>query len=368
MIRNTTRLPHAAFRKLAPGGLVLDVFVLKASLDLDPCCADLKAATKQVPVCMGDRHAGGEAAHPAALVLAEPADAVLFKPGADIWVTGTARSHDHRPLRRWAAGIGVGEVRHLVELYGPRRWTRGLMGWGLRAPEPTDAVALDYRLAFGGHWEHRHPDATQRAEASKPDNPAGCGWLPDGSALAALPAPARRSLQAQLDAVQQMSAPQVLLPGQSLLHPSQDLPTAGLGPIARWWSPRAAFLGTRDAHWRSTRFPHYPDDFDLRFLQAAVAPLRAPQALRGDERVGLMALLPEGDCGWQLPGLKPSLRARLDDAREIQAPMRLDTLSVNLDTRQLCLSWRTVFPPAHTPREITVELDPGVLQRIGLPT
>lgn len=368
MIHNATRLPHAAFRKLGPGGLVFDVFVLKATFALDTSTRALKAAEVQVPVRMGDRHVGSDARHPAGQVLAEPGDAVLFKPGADIWVTGTAHTYDRRPLKRWAAGVGVGDVRHIVDLFGPREWRRGVLGWGLSASEPTCEVELDYRLAFGGHWAPRDADRSCAGEVCKPDNPAGCGWLPDNGALAALPAPARRSLHDQLGTLQRMAAPQILLPAQLLHHPAQPLPTAGLGPIARWWSPRTGFLGTRDSQWRSTRFPHYPEDFDLRFFQAAALPLRTPKPLRGDERIGLMGLLPEGGCGWSLPGLKPRLQARLDDDSRVEAPLHLDTVAVHLDQRQLCLCWRAVFLPAYAPREIEVQLDRDALQRMGLPS
>lgn len=368
MIRNATRLPHASFRKLGPGGLVFDIFVLKATFALDPSTRALKAAEVQVPVRMSDRHAGSDTQHPVRQVLAEPGDAVLFKPGADIWVTGTAHTYDRRPFKRWCAGIGVGDARHVVELFGPREWRRGVLGWGLSVSEPTCEVELDYGRAFGGHWAYSGPDGSCAGEVCKPDNPAGCGWLPDNRVLAALPAPARRSLRDRLGALQRMAAPQILLPAQLLRHPSQSLPTAGLGPIARWWSPRSDFLGTRDSGWRNTRAPHYPKDFDLRFFQAAVLPLRMPKPLQGDERIGLMGLLPEGGCGWSLPGLKPRLQAWLDDNSLVEAPLRLDTVAIQLDQRQLCLCWRAVFPPTCAPREIVVQLDRGALQRMGLPS
>lgn len=368
MIHNTTRLPHAAFQKLGPGGLVFEVFVLKATFVLDPSTQALKVAEVQVPVRLGDRHVGPDARHPAGQVLAEPGDAVLFKPGADIWVTGTACTRDRRPLERWVAGVGVGNVRHSVELSGPREWRRGVLGWGLSTPEPIAELSLDYRLALGGHWAATAGDDARTTEVRKPDNPAGCGWLPDAEALADLPVRMRSELRERLGMLQRMRAPQILLPAQPLHHPTQPLPTAGLGPIARWWAPRTDYLGTRDHVWRSTRFPHYPEDFDLRFFQAAVPPLRTPQPLQGDERIGLMGVLPEGDCGWRLPGLRPRLQARLDDDSLIEAPLRLDTVAVHLDQRQLCLCWRAVLPPAHAAREIEVRLDRAALQGLGLPS
>jgi hypothetical protein len=365
MILNSTGLPHGLFKKLGPGGSTFEVFVLKASFDLDPGGSRLQLARTQRAVQLSDRYAGPESGGPLAQVVAAPGDAILFKPGSDVWVTGTACSEGGRLRRQWPAGIAVGLRRHIVDLFGPREWRKGLMGWRLSAPEPCASVALDYRLAFGGHWGAAPRDGAKPEFVRKPDNPAGCGWLPDANGLSQLAAPTRARLREQWTGLTRLPAPQILLPSQVLHHPSQAIPTAGLGPLARWWHPRTRYLGTRDQRWRAERYPDYPEDFDLRFFHAAPPALQGTEPLKGNERVAVMGMLPEGDRCWELPGIQPRLRAVLDDATGLEAEMRLDTLALDLDQRDLSLTWRVLFPPHINPREIEVQLPSADLDRIA---
>ncbi len=365
MIRNDTGFEHAFFRKLGPGGHTFEVFALKATFELDPRSHRLKLAEIQAPVRLSDRYEGPGAKDPLGMVVAESGDAVLFKPGSDVWVTGTARSQGERLLRRWSAGIAVGMRRHIVELHGPREWRQGLLRWRLSAAEPCTSVPLDYRLSFGGHWTLAAEAERKPVSVQKLDNPAGCGWLPDGSALSALPAPMRSRMRERWAGLSRMQAPQILLPSQDLHHPSQSMPTAGFGPLARWWHPRTTHLGTRDAQWRAEQYPNYPADFDLRFFQAAPAALQGPEPLRGDERVALIGLLPEGEVCWELPAVQPTLEVRFDNASAASVGMRLDTLALDLDQRRLCLTWRALFASGAPPRDIAVHIPAADLERIG---
>ena len=174
MIQNDTGLPHAWFRKLGPGGHSFDVLALKATFGLDPSYSTLALAGAQLPLRLSDRLVGADSSEALGLVVAEAGDAVAFKPGADVWVMGTARTENHRPQRRWDAGIGVERASHIVDLFGPREWRMGLLNWRLSEPEPCTSVAVDYRLAFGGHWSTEGA-AIESLRVRKPDNPAGCG-------------------------------------------------------------------------------------------------------------------------------------------------------------------------------------------------
>jgi hypothetical protein len=350
MIENRSDLAHAWFRKLGPRGEEFDVMAIRASFRIERAPVRLvpEPATCIVP---GDEFDGPAAANPLGAVIRREGDTVLFKPSTDIHVVGTARSADNAPTSHWLAGINVGGVQKVVQVCGPRRFELGLVSWRLTQPEPVSAVALDYRLAFGGHFLAPEPDPQS---LYKPDNPAGIGWLPRAAQWRALKAPARRHIESDVLGRNRFPAPQIEDPRRPVEHPEQDLPAEGLGPIARWCEPRLSRQGTRDARWRASRYPGYPDDFDPRFFQSAPEALISPTYLQGNEPVVLAGLFPEGRLDFELPGCKPAVIVVRDDASQQISIPALDTVAVDLDRQQLSLTWRTSFSRRNPVRQATL--------------
>jgi hypothetical protein len=281
---------------------------------------------------------------------------VIYKPTSDIHVIGTARRV--AAARSWAAGVEVGSVRKVLQLHGPREFRLGIWDWRLGQAEPTTAVELDYRTAFGGCFAIAEDSANAKL-LFKPDNPAGRGWIPDGKSLSPLARSARRSIEDQLNAMVRMPAPQIDAIDVPVVHPRQRLRAQGFGPVARWCQPRSLNLGTRDASWRATRYPAYPDDFNPRFFQSAHSDLICPGYLSGHEPIALVGMLETGALRFRLPGRIVRVHARRDDgAIEIAVPA-LDTLCIDLDRQRVSLIWRTAFSRKKPVRELLVTSQPG---------
>lgn len=353
MVDNRSPYTHAWFRKRGPAALDFDVLVARACFRIDAA----NQALKFEPGCElqpGDVLDGDPLANPLGAVMAREGDLLVFKPSTDIHVIGTARPPEVKPVSSWLAGVRVGDAEKLVKLWGPRRFRMRLLGWSLSEPEPIVALPLSYRLSFGGHFA---ATSDPTVCLSKLDNPAGCGWLPRAERLRTLPRPAREELQSRVLQISELAAPQIDDPNLPVRSPEHEQPTVGLGPIARHWSPRIEHLGTRDASWRAESYPAYPDDFDPAFFQSAAPGLTTQSYLRGGEPIVLAGLFPEGRIHLTVPPDRPVAVVVRDDASQQIAPLVLDTVQIDLDTRRLHLSWRTSFASSNRVRHLTLVKD-----------
>lgn len=131
-------------------------------------------------------------------------------------------------------------------------------------------------------------------------------------------------------------------------RPGALVPVPGLGPIPRFWDARSRFAGTYDEAWQrqadSTAGPDYPADFDPRFFHAAHPDWVFERPLAGGEQLALRGFRGLAHCVGRLPAIR--LEALLLPAKgQAQlAPMRLDTIDIDLDAERLYLTWRLPVP------------------------
>lgn len=350
MIDNQSDYRHAWFCKRGPAAQDFDVLVARASYRIDPA----RHALDRLPdatVQPGDLLSGDPVRAPLASVMEREGDLLLFKPATDIHVTGTALAAEGRPTSGWRAGLRIGTCEKVVQLWGPRRFRIQLLGWRTTEPEPVTQVPLSYRLAFGGHFI---AEADPSAPLVKADNPAGCGWLPTAKRMRDLQKRARAELEARVFGISELPAPQIEDPRMPVRSPECDIPTVGLGPIARWWAPRKDHLGSRDAGWRAQRYPAYPENFDPAFFQSAATGLVASPYLKGGEPVVLAGLFAEGPVRLTLPEARPTAVVVREDASAQITPLVLDTVHFDLDARQLHLCWRTSFSRRNRVRHVSL--------------
>ncbi|WP_159084464.1 DUF2169 family type VI secretion system accessory protein [Dongshaea marina] len=141
-------------------------------------------------------------------------------------------------------------------------------------------------------------------------------WLDDDSASQPLPfacRPLSRELCLVADRADSEQAEQALqpasifYPGQAQLRYKQQVPEAGVLPLAMEHPLRYRYLGTYDKQWLQTNWPGFPDDFDPRFFN--VAPL--DQQIKGWFELGaeyhLVNLHPQQP---KITGALPTYRPR----------------------------------------------------------
>lgn len=337
-VRNETPFPHLQFDKMGKGRVFHDVVIVCASFSLAP--GRLHPSPRHRGPIYADQ--AWDAERPELSSLKAATDVLLIKTGADVYVTGTAHSFEAQPNSQWDAWLRLGQagqkplIDKTVRLTGPRDWLLGQEGCSLSAPEPTVTVPLRYELAYGGWWREPQdaPDADPRMFAA---NPSGSGWFDSAQRCH------HQGARDEADAV--VAAPQIEYPDHPILAVNQDYRVAGLGPLARHWHPRICYAGTYDDAWQAQfereDVPDYPHDFDNRFFQYAPDDQIVAGELLGDEEMQLGGFFPETqNLRTSLPQLWIEAVCFPRHGLPHQESMRLDTVHVDLDSRQVHLTWR----------------------------
>lgn len=344
-IYNTSQLPFLSYEKMSKDGPHYTIVVLKGTYDLSNDEERLILSEEQIPIVFGDIFAGPIKEEPWKGVLQEEGDLLFGKPSTDIQVYGTLYT-EHKELKKeWVSTVHVGEKKHSIRLFGPRKYIKQDNEWQLTEPEPCSQLKLDYRLAFGGCYTDY--------EALKKDqngayiayslNQGGCGWLPNDKQLDSLTNPVKKNIKAQIDQLKEIKAPQIIGLNDQLTSPYNELYPEGFGPVARWNQTRLKYAGTFDDNWRKNRYPALPVDFDYHFYQAANKGLITPLYLIGNEDITLEGCLAEGILKTKLPNTIPVMELRKNKQSDMKV-MPMDTMRIFLDSKKVVLIWRCQIP------------------------
>ena len=301
------------------GDRLFGVLALKGTFVIAPE-QPLVPEARQAPFVTDDAYYGD----PARSSLRWESEIAPFKPRADIHVHGIARAPGGWATPRWRVRVRVGVLDKTLSVCGPRRWVREGGAYRLTDPEACAEVPLCYELAFGGGGV----DGWGEPETFH-ENPAGTGYLREGSTATA---PSVR-------------APQIEAPDAPITVMGPEGRAEGLGPVARAWMPRRGRAGTYDDAWVRERSPALPRDFDFGFYNSAHPDLIYPGHLRGDEQVELEGMHRRGLVRFSLPGYRATAALRTRGGAEIDAPLALDTLSIDVTTGHATLIWRGLTPP-----------------------
>lgn len=333
-VDNATRFPQFVFDKLGQKKQFFDVIVLKGTYDLTP--AGLVHSAVQVNPALADEYWDDDDVEVSSLRIA--ADVLLYKPGTDVYVTGGAKTFEGKPHTEWGGMLVVRRehktlIQKALRFTGPRYWKYGLLsGWTLGNPEPANMVPLRYELAYGGYWINEKASKPELAKEVYAANPSGSGHFGKSH-----------------DAGKLYPGPQIEHHPGAITASNRDYLPGGFGPIARFWQPRLTLAGTYDDAWhrqfQASPIPYYPDDLDLRFFQAAPADQITGQHLRGDEWIEMAGLFADVQAmSVQLPKLRIAAELILRNGARQQDAMALDTVHVDLDARQVYLTWRLTLP------------------------
>jgi len=342
-LTNASAFPCFIFEAYGQRDELLNVVFCRGTFDLQ-ADGKLSIAAKQQPVVLADQYR----IEPLVSSVQVDTDLVPHKFAADITLNAIAHAPHGQPATTWSVGVRVGNLSHSLRVTGPRRWVYSLLtGWQLSRPEPTLSVPLHYEYAFGGRYQKTDKEPE---EIVFEQNPVGRGF-----------AHPRYS-----DRQHSIAAPQIELPHEPIKEFGKTYEPAGFGPIAKHWLPRRTLCGTADQHWKETRWPLRPLDFDFRYYNSAPASLIYPGYLQGDEPVQLTGLHPDGDICFDLPGIALTLFA-LDRNRQITlGSMRLDTLHIDTVVNQVYSTWRLCFPK--TADLTTVQIVQKPLKKPTAPT
>ncbi len=282
-----------------------------------PSNEPLKPSEEQRPPVMEDVYWG----EPGASSLRYEGQTAYTRPGTDIHVLGHAWAPGGKPVPELLAAVKVGPCQKGVRVFGTRVWYRGALGLKASAPRPFESIPLQYERSFGG----AAAETGKGPPAYEPRNPVGVGLY--GSAKEAIEQP----------------LPNLEDPLHLLSSPTERVPPAGFGPIARSWQPRLGFAGTYDEAWVEQRAPLWPRDFDPRFFHSASPGLIASPGLKGGEPVVLSGFSPDGQIAFPLPRhrlmVKSTFRHRID-----RRALVLDAVQLEPDERALTLIWRAAIP------------------------
>lgn len=327
-ILNDTPFEHSLAIGLGPdrephlGVLLKGTFTIPRALDGVP-----EVAEEQVAIATGDEHVRGDVTGS----VETESDVVVFKPRADIVLSGTAYTPGGKPATQVDAGLRVGKTEMVVRVFGERRWvfpTRLAIVPLVSAAEPFLAMPLVYERAFGGF--------DRKAKAWCPKNHIGRGFVG---------AKTRESVDGR-------RLPNIEDP-RELIRSWDDRPAPiGFGFYGKSWEPRAALTGTDVDHLD-------PDfglaaDFDHAFFNGAHPALQVPGYLTGDEPVDLLNVTPDGRRRFRLPGVRTTmtLHTRAPVAHGSEEPLEespptefalapvLDTLVFAPDAGVFTLVWR----------------------------
>lgn len=305
---------------------------VQASLVITP--DGLAPVTPPLAIAIGGKWRGDPAT---SSMVSEPQIA-FTKPGTDVVLRGHAWT-PQPGATEGMVGIRVGPLQKTARVFGDRRYQSRFGMTSISRPEPFERIPIVAERAYGG-WDKRDEDP--RRHACEARNPVGRGfWLraPDGD--------------------------DKLLPNfedpQDLIGSWSDRPVpACFGFIGPEWQPRLAFAGTYDEAWARNRKPLLPNNFDRRFFNAAAPGLVSPTPLRGDEEVVVVGCSAQQRVAFRLPfAMAPGCRAELLGGRWVDIPLKLDTVTVDMDLGVVTLLWRGCHPSRNGLHDVrTVEIRP----------
>jgi hypothetical protein len=280
----------------------------------------LELAEEQFPPPMGDEYWSD----PATSSLRTASQGVAERPGAEVYVRGSAWAPGGLPVTKMRTSVRVGPCSKQVDVIGDRYWTGALVGVTPTSPEPFVSMPLQYERSYGG-TVYGEDGRVLKQEAR---NPIGRGLY------------AR-----QRDAVD-LPLPNLEAPGMWRESWDDRGTPCSFGPIPGSWQPRLAWAGTYDQYWVDERLPLWPDDTDPRFFCSAAPGLSTDRPLRGGEVVLIEGMSPRGDFAFHLPDYRIVAKS-VYPGQSIRSLLRLEAVLLEPDEGAVTLFWRHLVPLGH---------------------
>ncbi len=284
-----------------------------------------KIARDQIPVFYGDELTDEENGGS----LRFESDIAPFKPKADIALVGKAYAPGGESAFAIDVSLKVGHTEKTIRVIGDRYWRcpSRFLPVIFTKPKPFVMMDLVYEKAFGG--------VDEKGGGYCPENLAGCGYYK----------------KKRKNILNNGRLPNLEDP-ENLIRYWNDYPfPACFGFFSKAWMPRAKFAGTYDEMWKAKRAPEPPEDFRFEYYNAAHPDLQVKGYLKGDEKVEMINLTPEGRLVFRLSGIFVTCKAVISsfaggpvEKREEDIAMNLDTLCFMPDEEKFYQVWRGICP------------------------
>ncbi|MEO7650657.1 MAG: DUF2169 domain-containing protein [Bryobacteraceae bacterium] len=270
-----------------------------------------------------------------------------YKPAVDVVVIGKAYAPGGAPAERMTVSVQVGDREKSIAVFGDRECQyRENMSPAVSDPKPFTEMEIRYGRAYGGRDERSDPSIP----LFYPRNDMGTGiaLLNGKETIEGLALP-------NFEDPNDLLTPERIVLGAPENWPLQPLPQ-GFGWFQRTWYPRCTFAGSYPAFVdvdtvtteerlglvpknhialaRQFRLPSY----DVRMNNGASHGMLFAN-LKGDEKITLRGLSPEGLLEFSLPGDAPKIALDIGSGSQ-QLQARLDTVSIRPDELELDLIWR----------------------------
>lgn len=286
---------------------------VKATFDM---ATPARVAEFQQPVVLADEYWG----EPGKSSLKYASEMHLTKPSTDIVLLGEACSPEGRAVPQLDVGLGVAGRRKTIRVFGDRQWTDGVVGIHMSSPIPFSRMPLVYERAYGGFYEPGSPGTEILFEGR---NPVGKGFR------------GKRSRK-EMDG---MNLPNLEEPEELIDEPADHPAPACFGFVAPSWEPRKAYAGTYDESWQKKRAPYLPDDFGLRFFNAAHPDLTFDRYLKGGEPVAILNMSLRGAIKFALPECTFDTTVRIAGKQE-PLVLNLETVLMEPTDVRFSILWR----------------------------
>jgi hypothetical protein len=270
-----------------------------------------------------------------------------YKPAVDVVVIGKAYSPKGEPTHEMTASVRVGDKEKQIVVFGDRECHfRENASPIISDPIPFTEMEIRYERAYGGRDER----SIAEIPFIYPRNHMGTGVALRNcrEVIQGLPLP-------NLEHPGDLLIPERIIIGEPEYWPHQPLPQ-GFGWFQKTWYPRCAYAGVYPAfvdvdtitveeymgllprnHVALAKQFRLPS-FDARFNNGASLGMLFSD-LKGDEKVCLGGMSPEGTREFTLPGETPEIMLDIGTGEQ-QLQARLDTVSIRPDDSELDLIWR----------------------------
>jgi hypothetical protein len=254
---------------------------------------------------------------PATSSLLVDSDLLATKPGTDVVLDSRAFAPGGRPTKVVDVSLSIARRLKTLRVWGPRTYTRGLLGLSTSESQPFTDQPIHYEWAFGGLDLSPGDPGKGRIDER---NPVGRGVAASSQDLLGRPA-------------------------HTIDHAHDEragTSPAGFGPISYSWMPRRARAGTYDARWEASRKPLLPDDYDERFGSCAPDDQWCAEPFTGGELVRMVNMTPDGELAFGIPRIPLSFETVFRTG-PIRHSAKLSTVFIVPHKRLVSLVWQSAL-------------------------